>query len=258
MYLVALHLDSSTISIGASNQKTGELLSIEQHKLSTTSLEIISFLKNKSIKEILLHSNKNTVFSNSSRFTIIPSVFFDQNQLNAISAPIFDTSDKEQILSKFIPEIDSYFIFPFSTNLKNSLKSEIGHTEISHHFASLISTYHLYYLGNSSNTAFIHYHEDKFTLALFSEKKMMMFNCFDLNSYEDVIYYTYYSFEQFGFSPANTEIHIGGFYSNASAVTTSFQKYTQTIFHLSPKDIHSVEQITSDKIISTIFDLQCG
>jgi hypothetical protein len=260
LYSIAIHLNDSSVSIGISNPKTGDLISVERYELEEKKSEkdVLSFLIKNPIRPLLAQANKNTIYSTSPRFTIVPSVFYDKNNLSEISRPIFKTSDTEQLFSQFIPEIDGFLVFPFSYSFYQKLKSEIGHTQISHHFASLISTYHLYYLTNDSDMAFIHYHENQFTLSLFRNKKMILFNVFDMTSFEDVIYYTYYSLEQFGFTPIDTAIHIGGHFKHNPEVTIAFQKYTPTIFQLAPPLITTTETLVSDKIISTIFDLQCG
>jgi hypothetical protein len=185
-------------------------------------------------------------------------VFFEKNSLKDLCSPVFKTSEEEELISQFIAEIDAHIVFPISSKFKNSLKSEIGHTEFLHHFASLISAYHLYYLNTTDDMAFIQFQDKSFTLCLFSKQKLVLFNTFEINGFEDVVYYTYYAIEQYGFTPSNTSIHLGGFSEHTNEITTAFQKYSSSIYHLSPKNIENIKPQDAHKLLSTIFDLQCG
>lgn len=253
-------MNGSSIGIGTSAPTTGVISSIELYSItdSNSHKELLNLLTGKQVKNVLLHSVKNNFYSDQSRFSIIPSVFFDKENMESMCSSVFSTFESEILIDQYIPEIDSHFVFPFSTTLKNELQSKIGHTEISHQYCSLISAYHLYYLEDKSEMAFIHYQEKHFSLCLFKNKKMVFFNGFDMNSFEDVLYYTYYSIEQYGFNPSSTKIHFGGYSSFSDQVTVAFQKYSSQIFHISPNNIANLDPKKSDKLISTIFDLQCG
>lgn len=259
MYSVALHIDQHVYSLGISNPKTGHLIGIEQYAIdSIQQLNESPFWEFDYIKNILLHSSQTTLYSTTSKFTLIPSLFFDQKNINDLHHNVFELSPDESIQSKFIPEIDSYIIFPVRTQLKNKLQTKIGHIDFHHHFASLISTYHLYYIQENENSAFIQMHSNTFSLCLFEGKKMVLFNSFDFKTPEDIIYYTYYSIEQFNFSPAKTLIHIGGLYDRKPEVISTLQRFSSKIFNLKPDELKQVNDQTSDALINTIFDLQCG
>lgn len=260
VYSVAIHLDGSSVCIGVSSPKSGDIYSIECFglKMGHSEEELIQLCTHSSVKNLLQAAKKNTLYCDSEKFALVPSIFFKKEQKESICSTLFKFTEAEELIEQFIPEIDSYIIFPFSKVTKNALKSKIGHTEISHQYASLISTYHLYYVENNSEMAFVHFQESSFTVCLIKNKKMMLFNVFNMNSYEDVLYYTYYSMEQYGFSPEKTTIHYGGFCQFSSHVIAGFQKYSSKIYHLSPKGIDQITENNSDKLISTIFDLQCG
>ena len=260
LYSVALHADGNQFTLGISNQKTGDVLAVIQYPIQGKSdLEGFQILlKNSEVSTILENATKIIFYSNSSNFTLIPSVFFDQKKLPELTAAVIDIDDSDSALSSFIPEIDGHIAFTQKNEIINLLKTNIGHIDIRHHFASLISTYHLFYAKKGTKMAFIQYHNQKFTLCLMEGKKMISFNVFGMNSFEDVIYYPYYSMEQFEFSPAVTEIHIGGKYAQNDSVLSTLQRYTKTIFHLKPTCCLNLEQTKADALINTIFDIQCG
>lgn len=260
MYSVAIHISGNKLCIGFSNPQNGELLQIDQYEKvePLDTLSIIKTLTQSSISIPLKNASKNTLYETTKRFTIVPSSFYTPESINNWTDISFKKKKNEELHSQFIPEIDSYILFPIPSLLKIELKSKIGHTEFSHHFASLISIYHLYYLEGNEPQVFIQFHSQQFSLALFDKKKMLLFNVYDIRSWEDIIYYTYYTLEQFGFSPAETRINLGGYSESISEVTTAFQKYSNHIFHLKAKGIEPLNSSMEDKIINTIFDLQCG
>ena len=260
LYSVALHATESRFTLGISNPKTGDVLAVIQYatrgKSDRESLELL--LNDTNVSEILKNSTKNIFYSTSNNFTIIPSVFFDPKNISELLAVVVDIEKTDTIQSTFVPEIDGHIAFTQNKEITNLLKSRIGHVHLRHHFASLISTYHLYYAKENSKMAFIQYHNKQFTLCLMDGKKMILFNSFSMNSFEDVIYYTYYSMEQFGFIPSSTEIHLGGNYEQNSEVLVALQRYTKNIYHLKPTCCSDLEKTKADALINTIFDIQCG
>ena len=260
LYSVAIHANNEQITLGISNPKTGEVIEVNQYEAQGKNAKekLESLVTNKDISNIFKSSTKTIFYSTNSNFTLIPSVFFNDKIVTDLVKPVIEIQDGEEILTTFIPEIDGYIAFAQKKEITNLLKSNIGHVHIRHHFGSLISTYHLYYAKESGLKAFIQYHNKTFTLCLMNGKKMVSFNVFDLTSFEDVVYYTYYSMEQFDFSPADTEIHIGGDYSNNQEVLTTLQRYTSKIFHLKPLCCKDLDSDKADALINTIFDIQCG
>jgi hypothetical protein len=260
LYSVTLHVDTKEYTIGVSNPKTGELIGLEQYERieNSKASENNFILQSDHILKILNDSSQTTLYITSSKFTIVPSIFYDIKHINEFHHNLFELSAQETIFSKFIPEIDSYIIFSVESQLKNSLQTQIGHIDFNHHFASLISTYYLYYTTESENSAFIQFHSNTFSLCLFEGKKMKLFNVFEFNSSEDIIYYTYYSMEQFNFSTVDTIVHVGGRCTYKEEVLSTLQRFTSKIFNLKPDHLTQLNQVNSDALINTIFDLQCG
>ncbi len=260
LYSAAIHISGNKIDIGFSDPQSGELLHIDQYEkgepLDTQSL--INTLTQSSLCLGLKSAIKNTFYVTTSRFSIVPSAFFTVETISDWKVHSFELEESEELISKFIPEIDSHIIFPVSSILKNELKSKIGHTEFGHHFASLISTYHIYYRETVGSQLFIHFHSTQFSLALFEDEKMVLFNVYDMKSWEDILYYTYYCLEQFNFSPSQTKINLGGYFEYISELTTALQRYSKHIFHLKAKGIDSIDATKEAKLLSTIFNLQCG
>lgn len=260
MYSVALHIDAKDYTIGVSNPKTGELIGLEQYEIIKNSKQSTDypFLKSDQLLQVLKHSSQTTVYSTSSKFTIVPALFYDVKQIKELHHNIFEIESTESLFSKFIPEIDSYILFPIESALKDRLQTQIGHVDFNHHFASLISTYYLYYTSENKNSAYLQFHSNAFTLCLYDGKKMVLFNTFKFNSAADIIYYTYYSMEQFSFSTADTIIHVGGQSIYKDEVINTLQRFTSKIFNLKPEHLTQLNQASSDALINTIFDLQCG
>ncbi|MGB0391253.1 MAG: DUF3822 family protein [Salibacteraceae bacterium] len=260
LYSATIHVDQCVVCFGISNPKTGEILNIERFELDMKISDegLVKMLTEGKWKSILSNSSKNQFFCTESRFSLIPSAFFDVKEIKELCSPVFKVQEGEEIISHHISEIDAHIVFPFSSDLKNSIKSKIGHTEFSHQFAPLLATYNLYYLDSDKEMAFIQFNEKTFSLALFQNKRLVLFNNYNFNSFEDVVYYTYYAIEQYGFMPASISLHMGGYTPFIKEITTAFQKYTQHIYHISPKNIENLNPENSDKLINTIFDLQCG
>ena len=260
LYSATIHCDGSLWTVAYADLKSGDILAIEQFDSGeNNSIKGLSKLLAKAgIKNQLQSANKTTFYSISSQFTIIPSVFFKKEDTATIVNSAFEEIESLDLKSQFIPEIESQLVFGIGKDLYSTLISEIGHVEISHHFSSLISTYQLFYTKEKTSSAFIQYHQNKFTLGLYEGNKLVNFNVFEFKSAEDILYYTYYTLEQFNFSIANTIIHIGGATLASESILTQLQKYTKEIYHLKPNCCPNLEQQKSNALINTIFDVQCG
>ena len=260
MYSATIHLDHDLCSLGFADTKTGEVIGVESYALTgETDLEKTnSLFSNSSLLDKLEAASKSTLYSTTSDFTILPSLFFDSNNVDSLVKGIIPVKENCKTYSTFIPEIDSYLVFKVKSELITILNSKLGHVSFAHHFASLITTYRLYHTVKDTQSVFVQYHQNKFTLCLFNGLEMVHFNVFDFKSFEDVVYYTYYTMEQFDFSPAKSIMHLGGKYSGTEKVLKAFQTYSSKIFQLKPNCCTDISTEKSDAIINTIFDLQCG
>ena len=260
LYSATIHFDHDLCSIGFADTKTGEVIGVEIYALTgeneiekTNSLFIQLDVLSK-----LGAASKTTFYSTTSDFTIVPSLFFDNSNVDSLVKGLIPVNQHCKTYHTFIPEIDSYLVFKVKKTLLALLNAKIGHVNFSHHFASLITTYKLYYSAKNTHSVFVQYHQNKFTLCLFNGLKMVHFNVFDFKSFEDVVYYTYYTMEQFEFSPSESIMHLGGKYSDTDKVLKAFQTYSSKIFQLKPNCCTDISIEKSDAIINTIFDLQCG
>lgn len=260
LYSATIHCDDSLWTFAFADLKSGEILAIEQYDSGENDSVkgLVKVLATDGLKNKIQSATKTFFYSISSQFTIIPSVFFHEKDSEVMASSMFDSAKFLDIRTQFIPEIDSHIVFGITKDLYASLISEIGHVEISHHFAVLISTYKLFYAKEKTSSAFIQYHQSKFTLGLFEGNRLVHFNVFDFKSPEDILYYTYYTMEQFDFSASETIIHIGGTTLESSNILTQLQKYTKNIYLLKPNCCPNLEQEKSNALINTIFDVQCG
>lgn len=260
LYSATIHCDGSVWTLAYSDLKSGDILAIEQFDIGENDSVkgLIKLLVKAGVKKQLQSASKVFFYSISSQFTIIPSVFFNKKDSDIKASSVFEDTELLTIQNQYNPEIDSFLVFGIRKSLITALIREIGHVEISHHFSSLISTYQLFYTKEKTSSAFIQYHQNKFTLGLYSGKKLVNFNVFDFKTPEDILYYTYYTMEQFNFSIADTVLHIGGATSGSEAILTQLQRYTKSIYHLKPNCCPDMKIEKSNALINTIFDIQCG
>jgi hypothetical protein len=260
LYSVAIHADEETFTLGYSSNDNGNILGLTQlQKETKKDVNPVQILfSDKTILESLEQSTSNIYYETTSNFTIVPSPFFDHSKIKELVKGVFKQSEKESLMAIQIPEIDSHIIFTVESETISLIKSRIGHTKFSHHFAALISTYKMYYVKEDVKSVFIQFHDTKFTLSLFDGINMVHFNVFDIQSYEDVLYYVYYTMNLFDFDPITSPIHFGGSYSHSDKVNLGLQKYSKTIFHLKPEYCPELSEEKKDIFINTIFDIKCG
>lgn len=260
MYSVTIHRDGSKIALGISNPKSGEILSIEQFEIEAEDFEnqLKILFEKQNIKNLSSNSHKNVLYLDNVEFTLIPSAFFHESQLLSLVKPVLSFAKNEVLKFNLIPEIDAYLVYKISRELEHFVKSTIGHAVFRHHFGSLISTYNLFYCAKNTTTAFVQLQNENFTLALFEGNKLLHFNSFKWSGLEDILYFTYYSMDQYNLDPATTDMYIGGNMDFTDETIAAFQRYSSKIYKITPTLQQNMGDSQTQAFINAIFDIQCG
>ena len=260
MYSVALHAGKEYFSVGISNPKTGEIIALNQFSANGTSVfsRLENLLNSAEFSGISKNSSRLVYYSATPNFALIPSYFFEENTYPSVAEKFVPLAENEEMLSTFIPEIDGSIVYSQDKSILHFLRSKQIQVEVRHHFASLISAYHLLYSEEEVYKAFIQYHHKTFTLCLMKGKSMISFNVFDFHTFEDIIYYVYYSMEQQSFPVPTTEIHIGGHYSNHDSLLKVMKRYSEKISPIVPSCCPELSKDKRNILLNAIFDVQCG
>lgn len=260
LYSISIHLDKEFISFGYSDPNTGEILALEQLEYHIKKdMNWVEFITTQTrIKSNIKNAQKTSIYPITKSFTLIPTVFFDKENYTELASSVIECAPNEQFHYTWIPEIDHYLVFPFDHDALTAYQGHFGPLTIRHHFASLISNYSLYYAREEQDQVFVHFHDKVFTVCVFQGKTMKHFNCFDWMSYEDVVYYTYYTMNQLELDVANTPIHLGGYFPSVQETITALQRYSAHVFEIQPREEDSFSTEQSTKLLATIFDIQCG
>ena len=260
MYSIALHGGKEFFSVGISNPKTGEIIALNQFSSHGTSesQRLENLFNSAEFSGISKNTSRLIYYSTSSNFALIPSFFFEEGSFASLAKKFVPVAENEEILATFIPEIDGYIAFTQLKNITQLLKSKQIQVETRHHFASLISAYHLLYAEENKFKAFIQFHHKQFSLCLMDGKKLISFTTFDIHSFEDILYYVYYSLEQHAFPIAKTELHIGGYYADQNSIMNVFKRYSATIRPIIPTCCPDLSEENRNILLNIILDVQCG
>lgn len=87
----------------------------------------------------------------------------------------------------------------------------------------------LHYMQRKQAAACIHLDEQRLFVQVFSEKGLLMMNCFPYESPEDVLFFTAASLEKHGHVPSESTIHISGRIEAGSAIFVLLQQYIKDV-----------------------------
>ncbi|MCD6333284.1 MAG: DUF3822 family protein [Bacteroidales bacterium] len=204
-----------------------KLLSVEELlKEIKTILHTEGYLT-RSYKSIYLnYLTKNSV--------LIPSPLFQPEASALFFKHACSLSDKEEILSQRIPSVDAQVLFTIPSQIRAEIDHTLDEVRFYHQAAPMIEDGWVN-VKNQPDTGrcSIQVHENSFDVAVFSGNQFKLFNTYNYNSPEDLVFLVLYLFDQFEFNQEITPLDISGSIDPQGEITRLFHKYIRQVNFLS-------------------------
>jgi len=218
-------IDSASNSVISSSS-----YSSSQKKFSDNEL---LFLINDFIQRYHLQQLKYStiqIIVSSPHSTLCPLEYYLPEQKEKLLKYVHPVSPNEIILTNDFENIK--IIFSISQNLYHNLQQIFPSAKFYHSCTSMmhIFFYHPYLIHSK---IWLHIHPNYIEVISKDNKQLLFYNSFEIKTTLDILYYTLFSVEQLGFTPAETDVFISG---NLST--------NHTIFQLLQKYLHSVQLVT--------------
>lgn len=166
--------------------------------------------------------NKNLFLVNSPYFTLVPSEFYDEDNLDQLVTFNIQLPSGNLIFkSEFIEKFDLYLVFAYPKTLENSLKKNFINFDVKFYLSKLFSTL--------INGFYCHVGEENIMISFVKDDQLQFFNSFNYQSPEDVVYNILNVYQQLGLLSDKEALILSGKVSQDSSLFHLIFKYVKEI-----------------------------
>ena len=239
---LAIHINESWVIFCLFNhQKLSSLNKVRfLHKkksnfvLKTIKKYIKSFSKENIPSDVkLIYYNKTS--------TLVPSTLFDhKNSLNYLkyntSINIDDISANDQVLNH---EINNVYI-P-NTEINNFIFEKFKTFDFFHYSSLIIEKISNELAEKFSEKVFVNINDGFIDVLFFKDKKLMFYNSYDYNSYEDILFYLLFCFSELKLNPDEIHTVFSGSIDLDSKLYELIYTYVRNVELIDPIDIDGID-----------------
>ena len=239
---LAIHINESWVIFCLFNhQKLSSLNKVRfLHKkksnfvLKTIKKYIKSFSKENIPSDVkLIYYNKTS--------TLVPSTLFDhKNSLNYLkyntSINIDDIAANDQVLNH---EINNVYI-P-NTEINNFIFEKFRTFDFFHYSSLIIEKISNELAEKFSEKVFVNINDGFIDVLFFKDKKLMFYNSYDYNSYEDILFYLLFCFSELKLNPDEIHTVFSGSIDLDSKLYELIYTYVRNVELIDPIDIDGID-----------------
>ena len=239
---LAIHINESWVIFCLFNhQKLSSLNKVRfLHKkksnfvLKTIKKYIKSFSKENIPSEVkLIYYNKTS--------TLVPSTLFDhKNSLNYLkyntSINIDDIAANDEVLNH---EINNVYI-P-NTEINNFIFEKFKTFDFFHYSSLIIEKISNELAEKFSEKVFVNINDGFIDILFFKDKKLMFYNSYDYNSYEDILFYLLFCFSELKLNPDEIHTVFSGSIDLDSKLYELIYTYVRNVELIDPIDIDGID-----------------
>ncbi len=215
--------DSLIVSAAFSNSSNSELLNEK----------FVRFISNYRIKNNN-YTGKTGIIILNRLFCVCPKAY-NGDQLKEMLA--FNTGiQKIEQVNKYIIRDEICFAFSYPTDFAQLIEKEFPNSEIIHAGAYSVNLF-LSLPQFSETSALVIIHKQLVEICIKNKNTLLLYNLFEWNTSEDLLYYILFSMEQFGLKPASDEIQIAGNFPVSDPIFDTLKKYLGKLLFFNGKHI---------------------
>jgi len=158
-------------------------------------------------------------------FTLIPDSFFDLRDMKAYLRLNHPTKSKTKNISNRILAAKAVCVFTMEESLYELLKKKYPGADFCHTSLPLCSMA----INKGNDGCFIQIYGKSFELVIIKDHKLNLYNVFDFQSENDIIYFVLNAYKSTGLDPLIHPLLIAGLLQKSSDITTIAGKYIKEI-----------------------------
>ncbi len=171
-----------------------------------------------------------TALYKSSKYTIIPSKFFEPEKTRRYYELNFKLNDLEEIHYEKLKNLDGYLLFAMPSQIADALIKKFSTINFEHHAYPLIeeslafTKMHLLF-----SYFFIQFDGDTMDIVVTSKGKLLFHNSFRNLSPQNVLFYIFYILKQYNIDKKQFQLMLSGHITKSSEVYKILDKYFQQV-----------------------------
>ncbi len=178
--------------------------------------------------------NRNYKYLNlyyvSPKATLIPASLYDETKKVSIEKLLGLSSDEHIVQAKFIQSLDSYILFSIPEKIFNLVLHKLDSPTIFHQSIPMIENAIIAAKGKlGSNRVYVNIHSDFADILVINDKKLLLFNSFNYQTYKDLAYYILNIYDQFKLPVKQTSLELFGLTDEQSDLYLLLKNYIHDI-----------------------------
>ncbi|WP_405567908.1 DUF3822 family protein [Polaribacter sp. Asnod6-C07] len=163
--------------------------------------------------------------------TLVPNVFFDENNLDAYLKHNIKTLKNDFITYDDLTNIEAKNVYIPFVNINNYLFQNFGEFEFNHHLTLLIDKL-LNKHTSDEKVMYVNVDKNSFDIVIIEDKNLILSNTFGYASKEDFVYYILFTAEQTQLNTEEFKLYFIGEINSESDIYKIAYKYIKNVFIL--------------------------
>lgn len=174
--------------------------------------------------------NRRVLFSGLRNVTMIPNALFNPDELrlqHSFSVP--SVGDQAREYSDELRIADARSIYTIPEEIEMNLHRLIGEHDLFHSSTAFIETQLLKNRNRNEQICSLIIHSNYFEILVIGGRQLILYNTFDIENPESVLYYVLFCCEQLELNPESIMLEIAGAIDNTSAIYQGLENYFSNI-----------------------------
>jgi len=203
----------------------------EEIEIELNSLFKMESCLNKTYKKV-------SVMYITSRYTFVPEVFYQKENMFAYYAFNQNVVEREDILENHIPKCESMVLYGLPSKTNEIINEQFANPIIFHQSCSLLNNL-LQPLDATQNDVLnlsVSVYRDSFDVVVYQGDKLKLYNTFSYKTENDFVYFIMFVLEKMKMNPRKTDVKICGSIQNTSNRFKLLSKYIKSIQFIDTKE----------------------
>ncbi len=166
--------------------------------------------------------------------TLLPSAFFQQDQLKTIMDFNTQIDDLDEIHYNYIESVDSYNIFTVPNRLANEIVEKFSGVNFYHQATPFIENIIQMISPNKQTKVFVNICRSMFDIAVVRDGTFILYNNFKYSNENDLAYYILHVYKQLKLDPLIHELTVSGIMSKQSAYAKNLNTFIGNMIYREP------------------------
>ncbi len=161
----------------------------------------------------------------SQKSTLIPDSYFDKNQLKSYFEFNHPLDALDEIHYNYIPSVDAYNVFTLHNYIATAFSNQFKGIRFYHQAMPFIEKVLEYSTANQKEVVAIGLYHHFFDIMISSGDKLKLYNTFQYNGPNDVLYFILFICKQFNINPRQLELLLSGELSDLMTYSEAIREY---------------------------------